>query len=113
MCNEQSEREIREVFPFKITWEGIKHLELNLTTEERLYIEDYRTFSKRIKEDLIKWKGSPCLFIANMLVLLKVVNRLNLNLIKILRGFFKEFLSRNIPISYGIENHPKYTKIKK
>ena len=48
--NEKTEREIKETIPFPIAM--LKYLGLNLPKETKdLYIENYKTFVKEIKED--------------------------------------------------------------
>ena len=50
--NEKTEREIKETIPFTIATERIKYLGVYLTKEtEDLYIENYKTLMKEIKED--------------------------------------------------------------
>ena len=55
--NEISERETRGEIPFTITTRKIKYLGIDLTKEVKdLYLENYRTLKKEIKEDTNKWK---------------------------------------------------------
>ena len=50
--NEKTEREIKETIPFTIATKRIKHLGINLLKETKdLYIENYETLVKKIKED--------------------------------------------------------------
>ena len=50
--NEKTEREIKETIPFTIATERIKYLGINLPKETKdLYIENYKTLMKEIKED--------------------------------------------------------------
>ena len=50
--NEKIEREIKETIPFTIATERIKYLEIYLPKETKdLYIENYKTLVKEIKED--------------------------------------------------------------
>ena len=50
--NEKTEREIKETIPFTIAMERIKYLGIYLLKETKdLYIEDYKTLVKEIKED--------------------------------------------------------------
>ena len=58
--NEISERETRGEIPFTITTRKIKYLGIDLTKEVKdLYLENYRTLKKEIKEDTNKWKHIP------------------------------------------------------
>ena len=55
--NEKTEREIKETIPFTIASEGIKYLGIYLPKETKdLYIENYKTLVKEIKEDTNRWK---------------------------------------------------------
>ena len=51
--NEETEREIKEIIPFTIATKRIKYLGINLPKEKKkdLYIENYKTLMKEIKED--------------------------------------------------------------
>ena len=47
--------------PFDIAPRKIKHLGIHLTKEVKdLYLENYTTLKKEIKEDTNKWKHIPC-----------------------------------------------------
>ena len=49
--NEKTEREIKETIPFTIAMKIIKYLGINLPKETKdLYIENYKTLMKEIKE---------------------------------------------------------------
>ena len=51
--NEKEEREIKETIPFTVVMKRIKYLEINLPKETKeLYIENYKTRVKEIKEDI-------------------------------------------------------------
>ena len=50
--NEKTEREIKEIIPFTIATKRIKYLGINVSKEMKdLYIENYKTLVKKIKED--------------------------------------------------------------
>ena len=54
--NEKTEREIKETIPFTIAMKRIKCLGTNLpkkTKTKDLYIENYKTLAKEIKDDII------------------------------------------------------------
>ena len=58
--NEKREREIKETIPFTIAMKRIKYLEINLPKETKdLYIENYKTLMKDIKEDTNRWRNIP------------------------------------------------------
>ena len=50
--NEKTEREIKETIPFTIATKRIKYSGINLHKETKdLYIENYKTLMKEIKDD--------------------------------------------------------------
>ena len=50
--NEKTEREMKETIPFTIATKRIKYLRINLPKETKdLYIENYKTLMKEIKDD--------------------------------------------------------------
>ena len=50
--NEKTQREIKETIPFTIAMKRIKYIGINLPKETKdLYIENYKTLMKEIKED--------------------------------------------------------------
>ena len=59
--NEKSEREIKETTPFTIATKQIKYLGINLPKEtEELDTEKYKTLTKEIKNDMNRWRDTPC-----------------------------------------------------
>ena len=59
--NEKSEREIKESISFTIATKKIKYLGINLLKETKeLYTENYKTLMKEIKDDINRWRDSPC-----------------------------------------------------
>ena len=55
------ERETKEAIPFTIATKRIKYLGINVSKETRdLYIENYKTLIKEIKDDTNKWRNIPC-----------------------------------------------------
>ena len=62
--NEKIEREIKETIPFTIAMERIKYSGIYLPKETKdLYIENYKTLMKEIKEDTNRWRNIPSLWI--------------------------------------------------
>ena len=58
LCTEKIEREIKETIPFTIATKRIKYLGINLPKETKdLYIENYKTLVKEIKEDTNRWRN--------------------------------------------------------
>ena len=65
--NEKIEREIKETIPFTIAMERIKYLGIYLPKETKdLYIENYKTLMKEIKEDTNRWRNIPCSWIGRI-----------------------------------------------
>ena len=59
--NERTEKEIKETIPFTIATKRIKSLRINLPEETKdLYIENYKTLMKEIKDDTNRWRNIPC-----------------------------------------------------
>ena len=55
--NENSEKEIKESTPFTIATKRIENLGINLPKEtKKLYIENYKTLMKEIKDDTNRWR---------------------------------------------------------
>ena len=60
--NEKTEKEIKETIAFTIAKKRIKYLGIYLPKETKdLYIENYKTLEKEIKEDTNRWKNISCL----------------------------------------------------
>ena len=56
--NEKTKREIKETIPFTIVMKRIKYLGINLPKETKdLYIENYKTLMKEIKDDTNTWRN--------------------------------------------------------
>ena len=60
--NEKIESEIKETIPSTIARKRIKYLGINLPKATKdLFIENYKTLTKEIKEDTNRWRNIPCL----------------------------------------------------
>ena len=60
----RKQKEIKETIPFTIATKIIKYLGINLPKETKdLYIENYKTLMKEIKDDTNRWRNIPCSWI--------------------------------------------------
>ena len=65
--NENPEREIKESIPLTITTKRIKYLGINLPKETKeLYTENYKTLMKEIKDNINRWRDSPCSWVGRI-----------------------------------------------
>jgi len=59
--SEKPEREIKETISFTIAMKRIKYLGINLPKETKdLYIENYKTLMKEMKDDTNRSRNIPC-----------------------------------------------------
>ena len=57
----RKQREIKETIPFTIATKIIKYLGEYLPKETKdLYIENYKSLMKEIKEDTNRWRNTSC-----------------------------------------------------
>ena len=79
--NEKIEREIKETIPFTIAMKRIKYLGIYLPKETKdLYIENYKTLVKEIKEDTNRWRNLPCSWIRRINIVKMTYNQSNLQI---------------------------------
>ena len=65
--NEKIAREIEESIPFTISTKRIQYLVIYLPKDTKdLYIENYKTLMKEIKEDTNRWRNIPCSWIGRI-----------------------------------------------
>ena len=59
--------EIKESIPFTTATKRIKYLGINLPKETiELYIENYKTLMKEIKDDINRWRDIPCSWVGRI-----------------------------------------------
>ena len=65
--NEKTEREIKETIPFTIATKRIKYLGVYPLKETKdLYIENYKSLMKEIKEDTNRWRNITCSWVGRI-----------------------------------------------
>ena len=58
LTKKKREKEIKETIPFTTATQRIKYVGINLPKEMKdLYIENYKTLMKEIKEDTKRWRN--------------------------------------------------------
>ena len=62
--------------PFTIATRRIKYLEIQLTKEVKDLFKNYKPLLKEIKEDINRWKNTPCSWLGRN----RIVKMANLNL---------------------------------
>ena len=98
--NEKTKREITETIPFTIVTKRIRYLGKNLPTETKdLYVENYKTLMKEIKDDTNSWRNIPCSWIrriniVKMSKLPKAIYRFNAITVSSYQWYFSQKLNK-------------------
>ena len=109
--NEKVEKEINKTIPFTITTKRIKYLGIYLPKETKdLYIENYKTLMKEIKEDTNRWRNIPCSWIGKinivkMRILPKAIYRFQCNPYQATSGIFHRARTNNFKICMEIQKN--------
>ena len=74
LTTKKSEREIKESIPFTTETKGTKHLGINLPKKTKeLYAENYKTLMREIKDNINRWRGITCSWLARINTVQRII----------------------------------------
>ena len=104
----KQKEKIKETIPFTIAMKII-NLRINLPKETKyLYIENYKTLMKEIKDDTNRWRNIPCSWIGRinivkMSILPKAIYRFQCNSYQATNSIFQRIRTNNFTICMEIQ----------
>uniref|UniRef100_A0A4X1UNW3 RNA-directed DNA polymerase n=1 Tax=Sus scrofa TaxID=9823 RepID=A0A4X1UNW3_PIG len=114
--NELLEKQHKTTTPFKMAPQNIKFLTIHLTKELKdLYAKKYKTLIKEVKEDVKKWKDSPCSWVGKINIVKMAIRsqsdlQIQCNPYQITHDIFSQNESKHSKNSYGTTKDPELPK---
>ena len=85
----------------------IKYLEINLPKEAiELYIENYKTLMKEIKDDINRWRDIPCSCVGRINIVKMTILQNQCDPYQIINGIFNRTRTKNFIINMETQKTP-------